>query len=243
MRRVLALRPAPALIALVVALLAFAVWGVAKAIPFLGSQQQAIFATPTSQPNAQLAQVPVKGKGGRVCLQGVTYGPDARYVYVTRRSRYSTGEIVFEAHADGYDARARQPAADGPQEGPIILPIAPARREVAGGSLCVVNLGRHQLTLFGVPPGRDSSSTTTTIDGKASTTQVSVTLLTSPSASLGSRLGAIFDHAAAFRPLTGWEVWILALLAAIGAPVAIALALFRATAEDDEQARPLPPPD
>jgi hypothetical protein len=232
MRRLLALRPSPAVIALAVALLAFLAWGAWKAIPFLQTKPQEVFATPTSQPNAQLAQLVVPGKGARACLSGVEFGPDARYVYVTVRSRFVPGEILVEARAKGYAARARQ-AAGGPQEGPLILPIAPARQEVGDGTLCVVNRGRHQLALYGVPPGRDASPTTTTIDGKPTKEQLSVSLLTRPSASLGSRLGTIFDHAAAFRPVTGWEIWLLALLAGIGAPIAIGLALAGAAAEDE----------
>ncbi|MDX6726093.1 MAG: hypothetical protein QOK49_898 [Baekduia sp.] len=236
MRRALAVRPSPAVIALAVAVLAFLAWGAWKAVPFLQSKPQEIFATPTSQPNAELAQIAVPGKGGRVCLDGIEYGPDAKYVYVTLRSQYPTGAIDVEASAPGYTARTRQPAG-GPADGPLILKIAPARRAVAGGTLCVVNHGRHQLALFGVPPGRGSSATTTKVDGKDSKAQLSVSLLTSPSKSLGSRLGTIFDHAAAFRPVTGWEIWLLALLALVGAPLAIAFAVAAAAAEDERAPR------
>ena len=77
-----------------------------------------------------------------------------------------------------------------------------------------------------------------------------MTLLTSPAQSIGSRLGDIAAHIAAFRPMTGWEVFVLGLLAVIGMPIAVGVALARAAAQDDaadEAARApagaIPPPD
>jgi hypothetical protein len=216
-------------------LLALIVWALAKGLPFLDTQAQAVYATPTGQPAAEIA---LPGKGGRLCTTGIEYGPQARYVEVTTRSKYPLGPIVFDLQAPGYRTRTTLPAS-GPQNSALIAKVAPATREVAGGTLCLTNRGRHQLIVFGAPPGRGTSAASaTTLNGKPSQTQVSITLLTSPSASLGSRLGAIFDHAAAFRPVTGWEIWVLALLVGIGAPVAVAVALALAAAEDE-----LPPPE
>ncbi|HEY4095222.1 MAG TPA: hypothetical protein VGM33_06930 [Baekduia sp.] len=216
-------------------LLALVVWALAKGVPFLDTQAQAVYATPTGQPAAQIS---LPGKGGHLCTTGIEYGPQARYVEITTRSKYPLGPIGLEVRAPGYRADTTLPAR-GPQNGVLIAKIAPATREVGGGTLCVVNHGRHRVIVFGAPPGRGTSAaSTTTLNGKPSPTQVSITLLTSPSASLGSRLGAIFDHAAAFRPVTGWEVWVLALLVGIGVPIAIAVALASAAAEDE-----LPRPD
>jgi hypothetical protein len=94
------------------------------------------------------------------------------------------------------------------------------------------------VAFYGINPGRGSSPATTTVDGKAIQQQLSVTLLTSPSKSLGSRLGEIFDRVAAFRPVTGWELWLLALLALIGVPVALGVALARSAALDDADSPP-----
>ncbi|QEC46251.1 hypothetical protein FSW04_00785 [Baekduia soli] len=212
-------------------------WGVKKLGPFLDTQAQEVYATPTVQPTdaATLAPIPVKG-GKQVCLHNVEYGPGAKYVYVTITTTRPAGPIAVEARAQGYDAKAVQPAGAA-SDVPLIVKIAPAPREVGDGTLCLTNLGRHQIRFYGIHPGRGSSPTTTTVDGKAIPEQLSVTLLTSPSKSLGSRIGTIFDHVAAFRPVTGWEVWIVAILALIGAPVAIVVALVRATAQDEA-----PPP-
>ena len=235
MRRPRVRIPSAAAIAGGLTVLALVIWAVAKGVPFLDTQAQAVYATPTGQPGSEIA---LPGKGGRLCATGIEYGPQARYVEVTTRSKYPLGPVAFEVRAPGYRARATLPAS-GPQNGVLIAKIAPAAREVGGGTLCVVNQGRHQMVVFGAAPGRGTSAASaTTLDGKPSPTQMSITLLTSPSASLGSRLGAIFDHAAAFRPVAGWEIWVLALLVGIGAPIAVAVALASAAAEDE-----LPPRD
>jgi hypothetical protein len=218
---------------------AFALWAGVKAVPFLGGQRAEIFATPAVQatdPSA-LALVGVK-KHQRVCVNGIEYGPAAKYVSLSVKAKRPSGTILLEAKARGYEARARHPAGL-IGDVPIVLPIAPARSEVDGGTLCLTNEGRHQVSFYAINPGRGSSPAQTTVDSKPVMQQMSVTLLTSPSKSMASRMGEIFGHVAAFRPVTGWEVWLLALLAFIGVPVALGVALARAAAADDEA----PPPD
>jgi hypothetical protein len=216
----------------------FALWVVWKVVPFLSSEKAQVFSTPTVQPTdpSALALVPVK-KRQRACVNGIEFGPGARYVNVSIRANRPSGAVLVEANANGYQARARQPAGV-TGDVPIVVPIAPAPREVDGGSLCFTNEGRHQILFYAVNQGRGSSPAETTVDGKPVPQELGVTLLTSPSRSLGSRMGDIFAHVAAFRPVTGWEVWLLALLAFIGVPVALGVALARAAADDE-----VPPPD
>jgi hypothetical protein len=210
-------------------------WGGKKVVPFLQTKPAETYATPTSQPTdpSVLAPIKVKGKGGEVCLQGIEFGPGAKYVYVTVQAERPAGPIALRLSAPGYRATARQ-AGELKGTVPLHVPVTPAAREVGGGTLCLRNEGRHRTAFYGVPPGRGSAPVTTTVDGRVIKQQLSVTLLTSPSKSLGSRLGTMFDHMAAFRPVTGWEIWILALLLAVGVPVAIAVALLRSAAADDE---------
>jgi hypothetical protein len=80
------------------------------------------------------------------------------------------------------------------------------------------------------------------VNGKPIPQELSVSLLTHPSQSLTARLGTIASHIAAFRPLTGWQVFLLGLLAVFGVPVAVGVALARAAAEDDVAAAGSPPP-
>ena len=81
------------------------------------------------------------------------------------------------------------------------------------------------------------------MNGKAVDQELSITVLTDLSQSLTSRLGTIASHIAAFRPVTGWQVFLLGLLAVFGVPVAVGVALARAAAEDDVAAAGPPPGD
>jgi hypothetical protein len=215
-------------------LVLFALWFVVRAVPFLDRERPATYATPTIQPTDPASLAPIAVKGGQsVCADQIPWGPDARYVQFTLTgSKWSTSPLGIVATGPGYRATARLPdgtAGDVQQT----VAITPARTIIPNGTLCIVNEGRHQIKLYGINPGRGSSPSTTKVDGKPIDQELSITVLTSLSQSLTARLGTIASHIAAFRPLTGWQVFLLGLLAAFGVPVAVGVALARAAAEDD----------
>lgn len=222
----------------------FALWFVVKAVPFLDRERPAIYATPTVQPTDPATLAPIAVKGGKsVCTDQIPWGPDARYVQLTLTgSKWPASPLLVVASGPGYRATARLPEGTA---GDVLQTVAitPARKEIPNGKLCVVNEGRHQVKLYGINQGRGSSPSTTTVDGKPVDQELSVTLLTNPSQSLTSRLGTIASHIAAFRPMTGWQVFLLGLLAVFGVPVAVGVALARAAAEDDVAATGPPPDD
>jgi hypothetical protein len=225
-------------------LVLFALWFVWKAVPFLDRERPATYATPTVQPTDPTSLAPIAVKGGqRVCTDQIPWGPDARYVQLTLTggSKWPASPLRIEATGPGYRAIARLPegtAGDVQQS----VAITPARKEIPNGTLCVVNEGRHQIKLYGINQGRGSSPSTTTVDGKPIPQELSVSLLTDLSQPLSARLGTVASHIAAFRPLTGWEVFLLGLLAVFGVPVAVGVALARAAAEDDVVDADGPPP-
>jgi hypothetical protein len=226
-------------------LVLFALWFVVRAVPFMNRERPAIYATPTVQPTDPATLVPIAVKGGKsVCADQLPWGPDARYVQFTLTgSKWPSSPLRIVASGPGYlaAARLREGAAAGDVQQTVA--ITPARREIPDGKLCVFNEGRHQVKLYGINPGRGSSPSTTTVDGKPIEPELSITLLTNPSQSLTARLGTIASHIAAFRPLTSWEVFVLGLLAVFGVPVAVGVALARAAAEDDVAAAGPPPDD
>jgi hypothetical protein len=222
-------------IVLVVA--AFALWFVWKGKPYLDAPRPEVFSTPTVQPTnaAELGDARVKRKG-QICASGIDYGPGARYVMVTVLTDQPAGPLHFAARAPGYAADADHPAGAGSNQA-LIVPIKPATREVGGGTLCITNRGKHSVGFFSVGAnGPQGTASQTTVDGKLVPLDLSITLLTSPSRSVGDRLGTIFGHMAAFNPLSGWTVWVLFLLLLIGVPIALGIALGRALADDDEDA-------
>lgn len=212
----------------------FALWFVARAVPFLDRERPATYATPTVQPTDPGSLAPIAVKGSQtVCADQIPWGPDARYVQFTLTgSKRPASPLRIVATGPGYRATATLPAGT-PGDVLQTVAITPARSEIPDGTLCVVNAGRHQIKLYGINQGRGSSPSTTTVDGKPVPQELSITLLTHPSQSLTARLGTISSHIAAFRPLTGWEVFVLGLLAVFGVPVAVGVALARAAAEDD----------
>ncbi|MET0603435.1 MAG: hypothetical protein ABW167_15725 [Baekduia sp.] len=224
----------------------FALWFVAKALPWFDQGRPAVYATPTIQPYEPGLLVPVTIKGGQTaCTDKIPWGPDARYVQFTLTgAKWPASPLTLVASGPGYRAVARQPAGT-PGDALQTLPITPATKNMTNGTLCITNDGRHQVMVYGIAQGRGSGPSTTTVDGKPLPQELSITLLTHRSQSIGARLGTIASHIAAFRPLTGWMVWILGLLAVLGVPLAVGVALARAVAEDeavapgrDEDAQP-----
>jgi hypothetical protein len=224
---------------LILVVLVFGLWFAIKGRPFLDTPHPEIFSTPTAQPQneAELGNARVK-RGQRICADGIEYGPEARYVAVTLLTDQPAGRLRFTASAPGgYTAQAVQPAGAGSNQ-QIVVPIAPAPRAVEGGTLCIANLGRHAVGFYSVGAlGPQGTPSETTVDGKGIPLDLSITLLTSPSRSIGDRLGTVVDHLAAFNPLSGWAVCVLIVLALIGVPIAVGVALGRA-AQDDVTAPP-----
>lgn len=217
---------------LVVIVVAFAAFLVIKAPGWLDKAPAQTYATPVAQPDSggELAPVQVP-KRQEACVDRIPFGPDARYVLVTVvTDGPAAGPLEITAKADGYAATARV-AAGTPNNGQVVAPIAPAAREGLG-TLCITNQGKREIGLYGVGGGANPS--TTTVAGAVSDRDLSVTLLTSPSKSLGSRFGSLLHNAAAFNPLSPWLLWIVLALVLVGAPVGVGVALGRAAADDDQ---------
>jgi hypothetical protein len=218
------------------ALALFLAWFVVKAVPFLTEGRPAVWATPTSVPyQPELLKPVTLPPGGRSCVDGIPWAPEARYVSVSVLPgvRRRTQEIGVEARASGYRANGVIPAGLGQNQRGYAR-IAAAPREVTG-AVCVVNRGTRPLSLFGVPKGgREEAPVSVTVDGRpVNDRQLSITLLSSPSQSIIGRLGTVIAHVASFRPVSPWMVWIVVVLLIVGTPVAIGVALARAAADDE----------
>jgi hypothetical protein len=220
-------------------LVAFGAWFLVKAVPYLTEGRPAIWATPTSEPyTAALLQPVTVPARGQVCVDGVPWSPDAKYVQLrvlpgVRPAQ--TPELGVEATGPGYRATGTVPAGLR-QNDQAIAKITPAPRELSG-RLCVTNRGARPLALYGVgKQGRLAAPVKVTVAGRElPDRQLSVTLLSSPNQSLLGRMGDVTSHVAAFRPVGAWVVWLLLVALLIGVPVAVAVALGKAAALDDDQ--------
>ena len=214
--------------------LGFFVW---KALPFLTADRQDTYATPSLQPDTlaplQALTVPA---GAKVCVDKVPFGPDARYVLVTGLpGTPTTKPLELTAGAPGYRARGRIPAglADNQQ---AIVKLEPAAVTESLGTVCIRNAERRTVGFYGTGrDGRMAAPSMTTIDGRPAPVSLSLSLLTTPNASIGSRLGELSGRIAAFRPVTGWQVFLTMVLLLIGTPAALMAAVAyagRAAGED-----------
>jgi hypothetical protein len=217
----------------------FAVWLLTAGLAYLLKSRPAIWATPTSEAYdvAQLTPIAVPGHQ-QICLDGMPWAPEARFVQVRVLPglRARTPAIGIAARGPGYRADAVIPGGLA-QNARATAAIRPASKEI-DGTLCVTNRGARPLSFYGVPTAdRLGAPVTVTVGGKPLIDrQLSVTLLQSHDKAILGRLGTVLSHVATFRPVGTWLVWILLALVLFGAPVAVALALARASVADDEVA-------
>lgn len=202
-------------------------------LPWLAADRPAVFSTPIARPPSVLAELPLR-QGARACVDNVLFGPDAQELKIQVTSTRPTGgpPLRVTARAAGYGARASVAGGYGPSD--LEVPLAPARRELAGGTLCVRNQGRSTVGFLATVEGRALGTARTTVDGKPAPAELSLTLQERRPASLLARAGELLQRAAAFRPgyLAPGVLWLM--LAAVGlvVPVAALVAFGRAVDED-----------
>jgi hypothetical protein len=220
----------------------FAVFG----LGYFGRGRLAIWATPTSEAAkpADLRPITVPARG-RVCADGIPFGPEVRYVAVRVLPPAGTrtpSPLFFEIQAaDRYHATATVPAGL-PSGARAIAKVKPYEDEIYG-VLCVSNRASRPVDLAGVVRnGSYASSSRFDINGTPfEDRELSVTLLSDTHQSLFARFGAVLSHVAAFRPIGAWLVWVVLALLIAGVPVATLRALSWA-AEHDDTSPPSPPP-
>ena len=143
-----------------------------------------------------------------------------------------TVPLRFDVTGDGYRASASIPASAYKNEGIVHAAIRPPERDVLA-TACITNVGARTVALFGTTPG-ERSAATATVGGREINTNPWLAFYEANPTSIGHRLPTIFDRMAIFRPpfIGPWLLWPLALLFAIGVPVAIAVWYGRSLSED-----------
>ena len=218
---------------------AFAVYCAAAAalfIPWATEEREVVESTPAHTPLYQRVEVPV-APGKEVCVEPVTIPRRAdRLRFGVLTGARPGPELAVTATAPGYRAEARIPA--GYVDALTLdADIAPPKRDVRG-AVCFRNAGERSAGLVGTTDARILARADPTVDGqRLPTTEVSLQVMRRERASLASRTGELFDHAANVAPgFAGrWLFALLALVVVLGVPLGALAAA--AQPEDREQER------
>ena len=203
-------------------------------LPWLLRERPAVSSTPIVRPPSVIAELQLRPDEA-ACVSDVLLGPDAEEVAVevTRTPRAAGPPLEVTARAPGFRAEGRAPGGYNRRTA-VEIPIAPARRPVRGGRVCVRNAGRADVWFLGTVEERALSTQRTTIDGRPARVQLALTLQERENRGLAARTGQLLDRAATFRPgyLGPAVLWVLLGAVALGVPAAALLALRRAVDED-----------
>jgi hypothetical protein len=240
-----------ALVPIAVVLVGFVGFLGVKAKPFLRSAGFDIAATPTpaASPNDPGGVRPVVVPGGsRVCVDRLPLDPKARYFSVMlTKGTIEQARLEVRDPRSGYRAGGPLPRLHGPDAAAVVA-VTPPPRGLTGAVMCLDNFGRGTLTFAGADHnGRQGAPSVTTIakvsrktgrvgDPKTTPNQLAVTLLEHPNRSLWNQRTSLLDRIAAFQPFAPWFIGLLAVLLLTAVPLGVALAVGRATAEDDQPA-------
>jgi hypothetical protein len=208
---------------------------VAWFVPYLTRERVDVAGVPV--PTPFVAQAPVEmDPGSEACLSDVAFDTDDELVELTAlTTRRPPPRMEIVAHGPRYRETATIPGGYDPLTS-LFARIDPPQRSVIG-TLCVRNRGKRRVDLLGTTDARTAvGRSVTRIDGAEVAPDISVRLLSADNGSVLERLGQLVDRAAAFKPgLFGAPVfvWIVVLLAAIGAPAAVVYSMLSSFRDSD----------
>lgn len=196
-------------------------------LPYLFRTRQVVLATPGPAPIAKTTPIALTA-GGTTCVDNVSLDERARAL----RMRF-----IAPVGAVGGPLVIVLTDAHGRRVGSVRVPrgfrvpsmIQPAvhttLRHSTIGKVCIANNGRR-LTMQGSDEPRTRTRSNTFVNGTQVVGDLSLEVYGKPS-SVASRIGDIFGEAATFKPVTTWEVWVLAVLLLLGVPGGLTFVLVR----------------
>jgi hypothetical protein len=237
------------LVPIAIVLVGFVAFLGIKGIHFLRTVGPDVAATPTPAPPPEdpgaLRPVVVPA-GSRVCVDQLPLDPKAKYFNFTLlRGRIEQARLDVVDPRGDYKASAPLPNLRDPGAS-VVVPIAPPARGLSGAVMCLYNIGRGPLTFAGADHGGRQGAPSNTSIAKVnintgrvrgdhpSPNQLAVTLLAHPYRTLWNQRTSLLDRIAAFQPFAPWAIGLLAVLLITAVPLAVAVAVGRAAAEDDQ---------
>ncbi len=204
-------------------------------VPYLTRKQQPVAGVPTPPALFGLSEFALPA-GQKACITSVTVTPNSRLAQIQTHPATVNGpggpplELVLSA--PGYLARSLAPG--GYPLGTVTFTVSPPKK-ASIGTACFINRGKRTVLLDGTTEPRTISRSYTVIEGNGVFGDITLTFLDSHPRSLLSRLGEVFGHASDLtdRLIPVWLIWILAVLAAFGVPLAVVAAFYWALRQDE----------
>lgn len=203
-------------------------------VPFLTRGMTSFAEVPSAPPlfNVTYFSVP---PGKQACMVVVTVTPDSHFARFGLRPAKPTAvggpPVLLKLDGAGYHSSVSVPG--GYPGGTVTLPLVPPKHPVIT-TACFLNQGRTTVALTGTTETRTVSRTYMAIGGQSVYGDVALTFIRSKSENLWDELGDIFTRASNLTDglIPPWAMWILAILLALGIPVAMIVAFYRALSED-----------
>ncbi len=206
--------------------------------PFLNREQLPVADVPTPPALNGIAKFAV-APSGHACMYSIAITPNSELAQIQTQlppaKVYSGPPLELVLSGAGYEARSRVPG--GYPGGAVTFAVNQPKNAVIG-SACFLNRGSSTVWLEGSTEPRTVARSGTVIDGESVVGDITLTFYEDHPRSLLSRLGEVFGHASNLtdRLVPVWLIWIIAVLAAFGVPIATAAALYRAVREDEAAA-------
>ena len=221
---------APRLLGPILVVATFAIGALWFYVPHLTEDHANVLSTPSLVGFQTSKQVVVR-RGQQACIAPVPLEPALRTVRMVLQARGTQASpLELELRAPGYRGTGRFAGYQAGSAVNVEAAVSPAPPRNADGTLCVRNTGRRAVGLVGTDEPLSTTLPATVLDGKpAGDVDPAITFLGGPPQSMISRAGTILgrasDFTGGFVPL--WLLWPLALVFVLGAPLALAWALFR----------------
>ena len=222
----------PAVIGAVAVLVVLVVAAVTLGVPYLTKDRRYPASVPQPPSVVSVELVRVK-PNERACLHDAVVDTHSQVaLFQVEAYAKPTVPLRFDVSATGYRASASIPASAYKDEGIVHADIRPPRRDVLA-TACITNAGTRTIALFATT-APERSAATATVGGQPVATNPWLAFYEAKRTSIGHRLPTIFDRMESFRPpfIGAWLLWPLALLFAIGVPIALAVWYGRSLSDD-----------
>lgn len=231
-------RLSPAAWMTLTALLVLAVVTAKWLLPWLTRDESVRVATPVPPALVQVAEVRVP-PGQELCVNNVVFPKEAAAISMAGRTLDGKPGPALTVTADGEDWRARSVIEPGWQT-VLATQLGRPPKDVLA-AICLTNTGRQTVIVNGNPDPAKLNGVQATLDGKPITGAPELELREAELRSRLARAGFMIGRAAelTWRPLAGWSVTVIALLAlALTLVVGVGATAWSMARDDDAAPEP-----